>query len=104
MSLKPIPAEKSIEEALEDNQQAPARDRGALQQTAADLNQSRDRLDEPDFEAFADSSRALAEAGARFSRLSDESYRSYQQTWESKLDEINARTQAFFEDLQSSGR
>lgn len=96
--------EKSIEEALEDHQQAPARDRSALQQTAADLNQSRDRLDEPDFDAFADSSRALAEAGARFSRLSDESFKSYQQTWEAKLDEISARTQAFFDDLESSGR
>ncbi|MDK8463069.1 hypothetical protein [Marinobacter sp. SS13-12] len=96
--------EKSIEEALEDHQQAPARDRSALQQTAADLNQSRDRLDEPDFDAFADSSRALAEAGARLSRLSDESYKSYQQTWEAKLDEISARTQAFFDDLESSGR
>lgn len=96
--------EKSIEEALKDNQQAPARDRSALQQTAADLNQSRDRLDEPDFDAFADSSRALAEAGARFSRLSDESFKSYQQKWDAKLDEVSQRTQSFFEDLERSGR
>lgn len=96
--------EKSIDEALKDNQQAPARDRSALQQTAADLNQSRDRLDEPDFDAFADSSRALAEAGARFSRLSDESFKSYQQTWDAKLDEIGERTSRFFADLESSGR
>lgn len=96
--------EKSVEEALEENQQAPARDRSALQQTAADLDQSSDRLNDPDFDAFADSSRALAEAGARFAQLSDESFRSYQKTWEAKLNEISERTNAFFEDLESGRR
>lgn len=96
--------EKSVEEALEENQQAPARDRSALQQTAADLNQNSNRLDEPDFDAFAASSRALAEAGARFSQLSDESFSSYQQTWSAKLDEISGRTNRFFEDLKDSVR
>ncbi len=96
--------EKSIEEALENNQQAPARDRSALQQTAADLGQSSDRLDEPDFDAFADSSRALAEAGARFSRLSDDAFKSYQQEWGATLEEASERTRAFFEDLEGSGQ
>jgi uncharacterized protein YukE len=96
--------EESIEEALEDNQRAPEKDRSALQRTAADLDQSSDRLDEPDFDAFADSSRALAEAGARFSRLSDDTFKSYQRTWGAKLDEITERTKAFFKDLEGSGR
>jgi uncharacterized protein YukE len=96
--------EKSIEEALEDNQQAPAQDRTALQQTAADLNQSSDRLDEPDFAAFADSSRTLADAGNRFSRLSDDSFKGYQQKWDAKLDEISERTMAFFEEIQNTAR
>lgn len=94
--------ERSVEEALENNQQAPARDRSALQQTAADLNQSSDRLDKPDFDAFADSSRALAEAGARLSQLSDDAFKSYQQEWKAKLDEISERTRVFFEDLKRS--
>lgn len=94
--------EKSIEQALEDNQQAPARDRSALQQTANDLEQSSERLDEPDFDAFADSSRVLAEAGARFSRLSDESFNSYQQKWDAKLNDISVRTNRFFEDLKNA--
>ena len=95
--------EKSIEEALEDNQRAPERDRSALQRTAADLNRSSDRLDEPDFDAFADSSRALAEAGARISRLSDDTFKSYKRTWDAKLDEITERTRAFFEELHGRG-
>ena len=95
--------EKSIEEALEDNQRAPERDRSALQRTAADLNRSSGRLDEPDFDAFVDSSRALAEAGARFSRLSDDTFKSYKRTWDAKLDEITERTRAFFEELHGSG-
>lgn len=96
--------EKSVEEALKENQQAPIRDRSALQQTAADLNQSIDRLDEPDFDAFADSSRALAEAGARFSRLGDEAFSRYQRQWADKLDEISDRTNTFFEELKDSTR
>lgn len=96
--------EKSVEEALEDNQQAPARDRSALQQTAADLNQSSRRLEEPDFDAFADSTRALAEAGERFSRLSDDAFKRYQQQWETRLDEIHDRTGAFFRDLEGAGQ
>lgn len=94
--------ERSVEEALENNQQAPARDRSALQQTAADLNQSSNRLNKPDFDAFADSSRALAEAGARLSQLSDDAFKSYQQEWKTKLDEISERTRVFFEDLKRS--
>ncbi|NMT62281.1 hypothetical protein DIT72_02865 [Marinobacter orientalis] len=96
--------EQSIEEALEDNQQAPARDRSALQQTATDLNQSSDRLDKPDFDALADSSRALAEAGARFSTLSDEAFESYRREWDARLGEISERTLAFFEELEDSRR
>jgi len=95
--------EESIEEALEDNQRAPERDRSVLQRTAADLNRSSDRLDEPDFDAFADSSRALAEAGARFSRLSDDAFKSYKHTWDAKLDEITERTRVFFEELHGRG-
>lgn len=95
--------EESIEEALEDNQRAPERDRSVLQRTAADLNRSSDRLDEPDFDAFADSSRALAEAGARFSRLSDDAFKSYKHTWDVKLDEITERTRVFFEELHGRG-
>ena len=95
--------EESIEEALEDNQRAPERDRSVLQRTAADLNRSSDRLDEPDFDAFADSSRALAEAGARISRLSDDTFKSYKRTWDAKLDEITERTRVFFEELHGRG-
>lgn len=94
--------EQSIEEALEENQQAPARERSGLQQTATDLRQSSDRLDDPDFDALADSSRALAEAGQRFSQLGDSTFRDYQRQWDARLEEINERTRAFFRDLENS--
>lgn len=94
--------EESIEEALKENQQAPKQDRQGLEQAAYDLNQSGDQLDEPDFDALADASRALSKAGNRITSVSSETFEPYQDEWQEKLEEAKQRTTAFFKDLQNS--
>ncbi|AOY89910.1 hypothetical protein BKP64_18040 [Marinobacter salinus] len=91
--------QESVEEALKDDQQAPPEDRVILEQAARDLDSKGEALDEPTIENLADASRTLAETGERFTRLSDETFRRYQNDWEAKLAEIRAETKDFFENL-----
>ncbi|MFO7993723.1 MAG: hypothetical protein R6U69_06140 [Marinobacter sp.] len=56
------------------------------------------------WQAMEDYGRALAEAGARLSQLSDESFSSYQRKWSDQLDEISGRTKRFLEDVKDSTR
>lgn len=94
--------EQSVQEALDENQQAPAADRQALQQTAASLHESRTRLDDPDFQALADSSSILARASEKLANLSDKAFARYQPEWKATLRAIRERTNAFFAELRAS--
>ncbi|WP_322001458.1 hypothetical protein [Marinobacter alexandrii] len=93
---------ESINEALEQGEQATPEDRVILEQASRSLSEEVKSLEEPTMETLAEASRTLAETGERFTRLSAQTYNRYRDDWEAQLEEIRTETHAFFADLRDS--
>lgn len=93
---------ESINEALEQGDQATPEDRVILEQASRSLSEEVKSLEEPTMETLAEASRTLAETGERFTRLSAQTYNRYRDDWEAQLEEIRTETHAFFADLRDS--
>ncbi|WP_138438738.1 SNARE domain-containing protein [Marinobacter alexandrii] len=93
---------ESINEALEQGDQATPEDRVILEQASRSLSEEVKSLEEPTMETLAEASRTLAETGERFTRLSAQTYNRYRDDWEAQLEEIRTETNAFFADLRDS--
>ncbi len=94
--------QESINEALEQGEQATPEDRVILEQASRSLSKEARSLEEPTMETLAQASRTLAETGERFTQLSAQTYNRYKDDWEAQLQEIRAETNAFFADLRES--
>ncbi|AHI28096.1 SNARE domain-containing protein [Marinobacter similis] len=94
--------QESINEALEQGEQATPEDRVILEQASRSLSKEVESLEEPTMETLAQASRTLAETGERFTQLSTQTYNRYKDDWEAQLEEIRAETNAFFADLRES--
>lgn len=94
--------QESINEALEQGEQATPEDRVILEQASRSLSKEVKSLEEPTMETLAQASRTLAETGERFTQLSAQTYNRYKDDWEAQLEEIRAETNAFFADLRES--
>lgn len=94
--------QESINEALEQGEQATPEDRVILEQASRSLSKEVKSLEEPTMETLAQASRTLAETGERFTQLSAQTYNRYKDDWETQLEEIRAETNAFFADLRES--
>lgn len=94
--------QESINEALEQGEQATPEDRVILEQASRSLSKEVKSLEEPTMETLAQASRTLAETGERFTQLSAQTYNRYKDDWQAQLEEIRAETNAFFADLRES--
>ena len=94
--------QESINEALEQGEQATPEDRVILEQASRSLSKEVESLEEPTMETLAQASRTLAKTGERFTQLSAQTYNRYKDDWEAQLEEIRAETNAFFADLRES--
>lgn len=92
--------ERSVEEALKDSEPTPEEDRVILEQAARDLDRRADELGDPTMEALASASRTVAETGERFTRLSEDTQKRYQDEWQQKLAEMRADAEEFIQQLR----
>ncbi|MBW4934483.1 hypothetical protein [Marinobacter sp. F4206] len=79
---------ESIEEALKGEPDASPRDRGLLEASRQDLNRQRERLDEPDLQAFAESGRAVTQTRFRLTELDQARFGEYRSDWQDWIEEI----------------
>lgn len=79
---------ESIEEALKGEPSASPRDRQLLEATRQDLSTQSDRLDEPDFRAVAESSRAVTQTRFRLAELDQARFEDYRNDWREWIEDI----------------
>lgn len=90
---------RSIEEALKENPSAAPDERRKLNQAVLRLDEQRERLDEPNLQAVAQSSRAAAETQLELSQLGNE-FAAYKAEWQQRVAEMEKELVDFLQQLR----
>lgn len=93
----------SIEEALKGEPEATPRDRQLLEASRQDLSAQQERLDEPNLQAFAESSRAVTQTRFRLTELDQARFEDYRNDWQDWIEEIEKDLSEFMDEV-AAGR
>jgi hypothetical protein len=89
---------ESVDRALQE-QELPKRDRQLLKEASADLHRESKRLSRPSAQIITDSSRVAAAARQRLGTLDADAMAPYQEQWQARSEEIEARMRRMLDEL-----